>query len=1017
MKDDQTNINEIVELIKNKEKTSNNNFKIINEEKWDNATHYSVNFYNKNYELYLPPSTIFNQGKKSIIYRMEGLVLLLKKFSKGDYFIKNKKNGVTYSLKNSFNLIQKFEFGLEYEIIENKSEKKSPSFQEFMDNIHSKKNFPQSCQYYEIYCNNYDNFQYIQSKERTELINSIIDFCLNDEKYIFITGQRGIGKTTTILYQFYTNESPFLYINLKYFEKSKDELKKKQILDFEKNNIFRIENRKFIFEQFNDITNYQNEIYHLFNEINHIIYENNKKNGISYISLLIQILFLVYKKLLNIENNKNQNQNEEIKLIGDDLRKIKEKIEALNIPESIMKKESYNTSFFYNTSNLFNIINILLNYQAYLSYLLYYNEPPEYNPNNIWEYINNVLQKCQDLNIEFILILDQYKNQYSEGEKLNHLFTQYKKSKILLCSSIDDYRIRRAVIDKSFSNIIYKNNLISMENIKDKYKNIFDNINKEKEKYINLFKSNTREIFDCLFKDKKDKLQKYVEEKTEKIKNYFKDFCKNDLSRFSFVIFIFKNIYCYWNETDYKKIMEFIPFKYFIFEEIKRNSLNNNFTLGTLEDDELLTDEKKQKKESKNNDNMYYYKINFSMPIVGNALYKFIRDEDNYICFEDYMKTSKKGAGIGITFEEYIKSKISKSKIIFIKNLQIDKTVEIWSLFSKPSSSDIPNLFKGKFEKGKIYFIDIRNQTEKFFDCAFIDLMRNQIIFTQITTYKKTSHQVFNKESVEAKSNEAITFLKNNFIDEDIDLDVGFFFVFLKYDIDKIPDVLDEENKNILKYMKDINHKLDKMKEKCEEQKLKYCIYQLSTNFSEEKKNIIYNTIEPDDKDLFISKKKNLNEIKNTDENIKRKLLNKRNFNEMTLSTINLKEVNLEKEINIKRFYDFYTNKLNLGRPKIYEETNQLYCFDDLGNICKNLYSFAMTKNINGEYLNIFYYDDKLKTLTIQNALTEEREILKENQNQQNYRLYFLGEKDEIESSFIAIKTKDFNSFSKTKKE
>ena len=115
----------------------------------------------------------------------------MKKFSKGDYFIKNKKNGVKYSLRNSIKIIiQQFEFGLEYEIIE-------------MDSIYSEESFPQNCKYFEIYCNKYYNFHYIESKERTELTNTIIIFNLNNYKYIFIAGQRGIGKTTIMLYQFY----------------------------------------------------------------------------------------------------------------------------------------------------------------------------------------------------------------------------------------------------------------------------------------------------------------------------------------------------------------------------------------------------------------------------------------------------------------------------------------------------------------------------------------------------------------------------------------------------------------------------------------------------------------------------------------------------------------------------------------------------------------------------------------------------------------------------------------------
>ena len=105
----------------------------------------------------------------------------------------------------------------------------------------------------------------------------------------------------------------------------------------------------------------------------------------------------------------------------------------------------------------------------------------------------------------------------------------------------------------------------------------------------------------------------------------------------------------------------------------------------------------------------YYYKISFSVLIVSNAIYQFIKDEQNISYFEKFLKFITKDARKELIFKEFIKSKISYSKIEFVKNLKIKKTIELWSLFSKANYPEILNLLKGKLEKGKVYFIDIRD--------------------------------------------------------------------------------------------------------------------------------------------------------------------------------------------------------------------------------------------------------------------------------------------------------------------
>ena len=132
---------------------------------------------------------------------------------------------------------------------------------------------------------------------------------------------------------------------------------------------------------------------------------------------------------------------------------------------------------------MYKLIDILLRYKAYLTYCEY---NLEYNVNNnIWDFIEKLLKETTKLELEFVLILDQYKNQYSEEQKLNQIFDQYKNSKILICSSIDDYGIRKALINGLPNYIKFRNELITISDIKNVYKYLFENISEKKKNMLN----------------------------------------------------------------------------------------------------------------------------------------------------------------------------------------------------------------------------------------------------------------------------------------------------------------------------------------------------------------------------------------------------------------------------------------------------------------------------------------------------------------------------------------------------
>ena len=57
--------------------------------------------------------------------------------------------------------------------------------------------------------------------------------------------------------------------------------------------------------------------------------------------MVIQILILVYKKLKEMETN----QNKDLEIVKGDINDIIDKIKILNLPESILKKETYDFKF------------------------------------------------------------------------------------------------------------------------------------------------------------------------------------------------------------------------------------------------------------------------------------------------------------------------------------------------------------------------------------------------------------------------------------------------------------------------------------------------------------------------------------------------------------------------------------------------------------------------------------------------------------------------------------------------
>ena len=240
--------------------------------------------------------------------------------------------------------------------------------------------------------------------------------------------------------------------------------------------------------------------------------------------------------------------------------------------------------------------------------------------------------------------------------------------------------------------------------------------------------------------------------------------------------------------------------------------------------------------------------------------------------------------------------------------------------------------------------------------------------------------------------------------------------------------------------MRYINNYLKKMILKCEEQDLKYCLYKLPSILlkHDKKPNAVFTQIKPNDKKLYIMKKeeiydekesedKNEDNNKNDDKNNYEKNNErdnkdnvkcenykiKRNYFSMMLDSIVLEEINLDKNSRIREFYNFYCEKFKLEKLPIYFD-NKIYEFDKFKIVAAHLNCFGIKNNNNENDNNILYYEDKLCVFDINEK--QERELDNEYKSM-TYQVYFVGNKSSINLTLVKTLMRMGNSTSKLKKE
>ena len=689
-------IEEIIDILEGKKNPNpESEYKKIHEETVGKSKFYGVLFENNEYFFYYPPSKILENGKITNIYTNNQLIDLMVPLINANKYLKISNTNTIYSIHDSEEkILQEFQFGIEYELIQKDDTKENISYKYFLEATLFNQNFPKNIKFYSLYCKNTinnNNFIYLNNDKRDNFESFIYNFITQDYKNVeFIAGNRGIGKTTTILQYFQKINCPYFYINLRYFEKSNNALECSMMIDEEKKNLLRRDFLEYLSLSSLKNINYENEFYISFKEIENPKFDNinNIVELNDYIWLIIKIIFLIYNCLI-LKEDKKEELKEEINInIKEKINKIIQKIKQLSLPDSVIKNDYYNSDYLINKNNLYRLLGILKNYRAYNYYLLLNAKIPEYKSYEIWNFIEALLKRCKEINLKFVLILDQYKNLNKQETKLNELINEYKTSKILICSSIDDYKIRYSLLignpkynlfQKYFVDYEDIGKLIDIKNYSDKKNNVFY-----------LFKNNLKEIFECI-KEDDNNLNEYLNKKIDKIQNYFNLFCHyNNLNTF-YSIYIYKNINNYWEYKDFYKIMKYISFKYFTYEKIDKNNpmfqdINNYKHIKQLKL-EHKSDDTEKKNEKEEEKEKYYYKFDYSIPIAENSLSKFIKDENNIFIYEKIIQKINEDSGKNDIFKEYVKIKIRKKEMTPIKDLIIDENIEIWSLFSHPSKN------------------------------------------------------------------------------------------------------------------------------------------------------------------------------------------------------------------------------------------------------------------------------------------------------------------------------------------
>ena len=630
-----------------------------------------------------------------------------------------------------------------------------------------------------------DKYEYIRTKERNNFIKLLSDFIISPfgRKYIFITGPKGIGKTSTLIYLSSYKHFHIFYINCNsIFIHTIEETKK----------IFKYEILKFLGKNYSQNEDLQKKAFEIINN-----FENEKLN--EFINNLVKLADKMYKmEQLSFSPTIIIDQYQDG--IGNlYIEKIKNDISLKNDIKLIICSSLHNE---YSKKNLDKIIN---NNKA----SIYFDNKNEMRINFISKLINSNKESeliCNDENDDF-----KIKNNFKQFEGIPLFYYLIKEGEDKVDKFIE-------YIQKDITTNLEKdpNYIFIIKNIIEFIKNdyiisssyLFKNMKKFPLKYINITK---KKIF---FKKNKKGSYNFYTENTEQIETNeeeSEELSNEQQSKKLKINKLKNNILQYYIMIENKNETHLLE-KTFFFEDFNDDIMNKKYKnkkiISNKEHQNFLNSVSKFDFISGTSLDYNYilvYKFDFLFPyletIFIRIIYKYI--QNNYM---NYASLVDLGTEDGL-FELIVTNYILSERNTF--NIKIDNFITVenivpneFSIKFFSSNQKIPEnkyfdfdnfINKTKTTKIKLenkpYFIKQINFYGKYYDCGVLIPDEN---FKDKNSKEKTKYFYLVLFQISIKKDKIKTFIIEEheiiffFVKKhletlfDIEITAGYFYYILK---------------------------------------------------------------------------------------------------------------------------------------------------------------------------------------------------------------------------------------------
>jgi len=356
---------------------------------------------------------------------------------------------------------------------------------------------------------------------------------------------------------------------------------------------------------------------------------------------------------------------------------------------------------------------LFLNPNNYLYYELAVEIIKEFkfeNKYSFWDLILNILDKCINNKMNYIIAFDQYNHSQDYDNKLNEIknkLRKYPNIKLIIFSSMNETDIRLIKIKDLFDELDYNDEIYcEIENICQISDN---NLTQDQQIALKKMGNSFKELIEIInysdineyLKEKKYELSKklisFYLSKAENLNNkyFYDDTNKNREISPEIIGYLltFTTDYTY-VKKELLEIIEFIPFRFF----------------------KIITDDKKS------------YKVKFGFPFIKEVmldLYKKIILKHSYLELKNILKNKGSGSGLEIIFKLLVINNLTPETepVNKFKIFLISEKYKINSFIKKDNDQKLKLLLL----KNKTYLIGQEKFNGKDLDLLIIDLKDNDI--------------------------------------------------------------------------------------------------------------------------------------------------------------------------------------------------------------------------------------------------------------------------------------------------